>query len=389
MNRNAVIVDMLRTPMGRSKSGVFRQVRAEKLSAVLMEALLARHPELDPRSLDDVIWGCVQQTLEQGFNIARNAALLAGVPQSVPAQTVNRLCGSSMQALHSAVQAIAAGYGDSYLVGGVEHMGHVPMTHGLDPNPELAHRVAKGSGVMGITAEVLARQFNIDRLAQETFAVRSHQLAAQATRSGAFAAEILPVMGHDALGVPVRVSQDEVIRPDTQLADLARLKPAFDAKGTVTAGTSSALSDGAAAMLVMSESRARELGLPIIARVKAMAVTGCAPATMGLGPVGAVQRLLHSAQLSLSDIGLFEFNEAFAVQTLAVIEQLGVQDVLDSKINLNGGAIALGHPLGCSGARIGVTLLNLMRQRQQPLGVAAMCIGFGQGIATLFELMDG
>lgn len=389
MKPNAVIVDLLRSPMGRSKGGVFRQLRAEKLSALLMQAILARQPGLDPTQLDDVIWGCVQQTLEQGFNIARNAALLAGIPQQVPAQTVNRLCGSSMQALHSAVQAIEAEQGQCFLVGGVEHMGHVPMTHGLDPNPELSHQVARGSGVMGITAEVLARQFQISRQAQDEFALRSHQRAAKATAEGAFAREILPVLGVDGSGLPLLVKADEVIRADSSLADLARLKPAFDPRGSVTAGNSSALSDGAAALLVMSESRARELGLSCLARVKAQAVTGCSPSTMGLGPVFAVQKLLAKTGLSLADIGLFELNEAFAAQSLAVVQQLKLSEVLEQKVNLQGGAIALGHPLGCSGARISVTLLNQMRVGQVQWGVAAMCIGFGQGIATLFELMDG
>ncbi|MCA6963267.1 acetyl-CoA C-acyltransferase FadA [Pectobacterium odoriferum] len=381
-----VIVDAVRTPMGRSKGGAFRQLRAEDLSAHLMRSLLSRNAALDAREIDDIYWGCVQQTLEQGFNVARNAALLAEIPMSVPATTVNRLCGSSMQALHDAARAIMVGDANVCLIGGVEHMGHVPMNHGVDFHPGLSRTTAKAAGMMGLTAEMLARMHNIGREMQDQFAARSHQCAHSATQSGAFRHEIVPTAGHDADGALQRFDYDEVIRPDTTVDSLAALKPAFDpVNGTVTAGTSSALSDGASAMLIMSESRAASLGLPVRARIRAMAVVGCDPSIMGYGPVPATKLALKRAGLSLTDIGIFELNEAFAAQTLPCIKDLGLLEQLDEKVNLNGGAIALGHPLGCSGARISATLINLMESRDAQFGVATMCIGLGQGIATVFE----
>ncbi|KFF66876.1 acetyl-CoA C-acyltransferase FadA [Pectobacterium brasiliense] len=381
-----VIVDAVRTPMGRSKGGAFRQVRAEDLSAHLMRSLLSRNAALDAREIDDIYWGCVQQTLEQGFNVARNAALLAEIPMNVPATTVNRLCGSSMQALHDAARAIMVGDADVCLIGGVEHMGHVPMNHGVDFHPGLSRTIAKAAGMMGLTAEMLGRMHNISREMQDQFAARSHQRAHSATQSGAFRHEIIPTAGHDADGVLQRFDYDEVIRPDTTVDSLAALKPAFDpVNGTVTAASSSALSDGAAAMLIMSESRAASLGLPVRARIRAMAVVGCDPSIMGYGPVPATKLALKRAGLSLADIGIFELNEAFAAQTLPCIKDLGLLEQLDEKVNLNGGAIALGHPLGCSGARISTTLINLMEGRDVQFGVATMCIGLGQGIATVFE----
>ncbi|MEQ9875990.1 acetyl-CoA C-acyltransferase FadA [Pectobacterium brasiliense] len=381
-----VIVDAVRTPMGRSKGGAFRQVRAEDLSAHLMRSLLSRNAALDAREIDDIYWGCVQQTLEQGFNVARNAALLAEIPMNVPATTVNRLCGSSMQALHDAARTIMVGDADVCLIGGVEHMGHVPMNHGVDFHPGLSRTIAKAAGMMGLTAEMLGRMHNISREMQDQFAARSHQRAHSATQSGAFRHEIIPTAGHDADGVLQRFDYDEVIRPDTTVDSLAALKPAFDpVNGTVTAASSSALSDGAAAMLIMSESRAASLGLPVRARIRAMAVVGCDPSIMGYGPVPATKLALKRAGLSLADIGIFELNEAFAAQTLPCIKDLGLLEQLDEKVNLNGGAIALGHPLGCSGARISTTLINLMEGRDVQFGVATMCIGLGQGIATVFE----
>ncbi|NIE72148.1 acetyl-CoA C-acyltransferase FadA [Pantoea sp. Acro-807] len=383
---NVVIIDAARTPMGRSKGGAFRQVRAEDLSAHLMRELLSRNPAIDPASLDDIIWGCVQQTLEQGFNIARNAALLAEIPHRVPASTVNRLCGSSMQALHDAARAIMTGDAQTCLIGGVEHMGHVPMSHGVDFHPGLSRTVAKAAGMMGLTAEMLARMHHISREQQDAFAFRSHQRAWAATQRGDFAREIIPTWGHDADGVLKRYESDEVIRPETSLEGLAALRPAFDpVSGTVTAGSSSALSDGAAAMLIMSESRARKLGITPRARIRSMAVTGCDPSIMGYGPVPASKMALKRAGLSVADIGLFELNEAFAAQTLPCIKDLGLMAQMDEKVNLNGGAIALGHPLGCSGARISTTLLNQMTQHDVQFGLATMCIGLGQGIATVFE----
>lgn len=383
--RDAVIVDCARTPMGRSKGGAFRHVRAEQLSAQLILALLKRNPAIDPNTIDDVIWGCVNQTLEQGWNIARMITLLADLPHTVPAQTVNRLCGSSMSAIHSAAQAIQSGNGDCFLIGGVEHMGHVTMSHGIDINPSLCHYVAKGSGMMGLTAEVLAAQYEISREQQDIFAMRSHQRAAAAQSSGAFNNEIVPIEGHNADGFNMLIETDEVIRPDTNLEVLAKLRPAFNpVSGSVTAGNASAISDGASAMLVLSAERAQALGLTPIAKVRGMSVAGVDPAVMGFAPVPAVQKLLKSAGLSLADIDYLELNEAFAAQSLAVMKGLELTDYED-RVNIHGGAIALGHPLGCSGARISTTLLNIMQDKDATLGIATMCIGMGQGVATLFE----
>lgn len=381
-----VIVDAVRTPMGRSKGGMFRHTRAETLSGRLMDALLDRNPAVDPAEIEDVIWGCVNQTLEQGFNIARNAQLLSKIPNTVAAQTVNRLCGSSMQALHDAAAAIMVGNGDLFIAGGVEHMGHVPMGYNVDLNPALSLHSAKASGMMGLTAEMLARQHTISREAQDRFAVRSHQAAYQATQNGGFKSEIVAMEGHDADGALCQFDYDEVIRPETNFEALSNLRPVFDpVNGTVTAGSSSALSDGASALLVMSEGKAKSLGLQPMAKIRAMAVAGCDPAIMGYGPVPATQKALKRAGLSLTDIDLIELNEAFAAQALAVLTGLGLADDFEDKVNLNGGAIALGHPLGCSGARITGTLLHLMNSKDATLGLATMCIGYGQGIATIVE----
>lgn len=384
--KDIVIVDCIRTPMGRSKNGVFRHTRAEDLSAALMKGLLERNPEVDPEELEDIYWGCVQQTLEQGFNIARNSALIAGIPHKVAGVTVNRLCGSSMQALHDAARAIMNGDGDIFMAGGVEHMGHVPMTHGIDFHPGMNKSVAKASGSMGMTAELLSRKFGITREQQDEFGARSHRKAHEATVEGRFAKEIYPINGHNADGELVRVTEDEVIRPETTAEGLSQLRPVFDpANGTVTAGTSSALSDGAAAMLVMSADKAKELGLTPRVKIRSMAVAGCDPSIMGYGPVPATEKALKRAGVSIDDIDVVELNEAFAAQSLPVLKGLKLFDKMEEKVNLNGGAIALGHPLGCSGARISTTLINLMEEKDAKLGLATMCIGLGQGIATVFE----
>lgn len=384
--KNAVIVDCIRTPMGRSKGGMFRHVRAEELSAQVMKSILERNPGVAPESVDDIIWGCVQQTLEQGFNVARNASLLAGIPHSVPAVTVNRLCGSSMQALHDATRAIQCGMGNVYLIGGVEHMGHVPMNHGIDFHPGLSRSVAKAAGMMGLTAELLGKMHGITREMQDEFAARSHRLAHEATLEGRFKNEIVATEGHDEDGILRLCTYDEVIRPETTAEKLAGLRPVFDpANGTVTAGTSSALSDGASAMLVVEEEHAKALGLTIRARVKSMGVAGCDPSIMGYGPVPATQKAFKAAGVSIEDMQVVELNEAFAAQSLPVAKDLGLLDVVDDKVNLNGGAIALGHPLGCSGSRISTTLINLMEAKDAQMGLATMCIGLGQGIATVFE----
>ncbi|KMV29308.1 acetyl-CoA C-acyltransferase FadA [Photobacterium swingsii] len=386
---NAVIVDCIRTPMGRSKAGAFRHVRAEDLSAHLMKGLLSRNPQVDPTQIEDIYWGCVQQTLEQGFNIGRNAALIAGIPHTVGATTVNRLCGSSMQALHDATRAIMVGDAETCIIGGVEHMGHVPMNHGVDFHPGMSKSVAKAAGMMGLTAEMLGRMHGISRDMQDEFAARSHRLAHAATVEGRFKNEILPIEGHDENGALKLFDYDEVIRPETTVEGLAGLRPVFDpVNGTVTAGTSSALSDGASAMLVMSEERAKALGLTIRARVKSMAVAGCDPSIMGYGPVPATQKALKRAGLNINDIGMIELNEAFAAQSLPCAKDLDLLDKVEEKVNLNGGAIALGHPLGCSGSRISTTLINLMEHRDVQFGLATMCIGLGQGIATIFERVE-
>jgi acetyl-CoA acyltransferase len=372
--------------MGRSKGGIFRNVRAETLSAHLMTQLLERNPKVDPADIEDIIWGCVQQTKEQGFNVARNAQLLTNIPRSTGAATINRLCGSSMQALHDAARGIMTGHGDVYMIGGVEHMGHVPMMFNVDFHPGIAKYTAKASGNMGMTAELLGRQNGISRDMQDAFGARSHKRAHQAHLDGRWNNEIVAIEGHDKDGTLKLIEADEVIRPDSTFETMASLRPVFDpVNGTVTAGTSSAISDGAAAMLLMSADKAKALGLTPRAKIRSMAVAGCDAAIMGFGPVPATQKALKRAGLTMADIELAEFNEAFAAQALSCVKQLGWIDEYDDKVNLNGGAIALGHPLGCSGARISTTLLNLMESEDKTLGLATMCIGLGQGVATIFE----
>ncbi len=383
---NVVVVDCLRTPMGRSKGGAFRHTRAEDLSARLMKGILERNPQLNPNEIEDIYWGCVQQTLEQGFNIARNAALLAGLPIEVGAVTVNRLCGSSMQALHDASRSIMVGDAEVCLIGGVEHMGHVPMTHGVDFHPGMSKNVAKAAGMMGLTAEMLGKMHGISREQQDAFAARSHARAHAATLEGRFKNEILPMEAHGPDGTLFTLDYDEVVRPETSVEGLSQLRPVFDpVNGTVTAGSSSALSDGASAMLIMSEAKANQLGLPIRAKIRSMAIAGCDPSIMGYGPVPATKKALKRAGLTMDDIDLVELNEAFAAQSLPCAKDLGLLEKVDDKVNLNGGAIALGHPLGCSGARISTTLINLMESNNAKYGLATMCIGLGQGIATIFE----
>jgi len=384
--RDVVIVDGVRSAMGRTKAGMFRNVRADSLSAELVRALFKRNPGVDPNEVEDVIWGCVNQTLEQGMNIGRNIAMLAELPRTVPGQTVNRLCGSSMQALHTAAAQIMTGQGDVFVIGGVEHMGHVGMMHGIDLNPAASKYYAKASNMMGLTAEMLGMMNGISREMQDQFGLISHKKAWAATLEGRFKNEIIGIEGHDANGFRVLCEIDEVIRQDASLEQLASLKPAFNPKGgTVTAGTSSALSDGASAMLIMSAERAQSLGLKPRAKIRSMAVAGCEAAIMGWGPVPATQKALKRAGLSINDIQTIELNEAFAAQGMAVLKGLNILDKAEERVNHNGGAIALGHPLGCSGARITTTLLNVMEQKDTELGLATMCIGLGQGIATVIE----
>ncbi|PWQ95859.1 acetyl-CoA C-acyltransferase FadA [Leucothrix arctica] len=386
---DVVIIDAVRTPMGKSKGGAFRNVRAEKLSAEVIKALLARNEALPAKDIEDVIWGCVNQTKEQGFNIARNALLLAGLPHSVSGQSVNRLCGSSMSALHTAAQAIMSGQGDVFIVGGVEHMGHISIMHGVDINAEMSKHAAKASMMMGVTAEMLGKINGITREMQDQFGARSHQLAAKAAETGLWDNEIIPVEGHAADGSKIMVTADEVIRPETTVEGLAMLKPSFIPKvGTVTAGTSSSFSDGASGMLLMSAGKAKELGLTPRAKIVSMAVAGCDPAIMGFGPVPASQKALKRAGLSMDDIDYIELNEAFAAQGLAVLKNLKLLDRMDEHVNIKGGAIALGHPLGCSGTRITTTLLNVLEDKNASLGLATMCIGMGMGVSTVIERLN-
>jgi acetyl-CoA acyltransferase len=385
-DNDAVIVDCARTPMGRSKNGVFRFRRADDLSADLIEAVLERNAALDPADIEDVIWGCVNQTKEQGWNVARMLMLLTRIPHTVAAQTVSRLCGSSMAALHTATQAIQTGNGNVFVVGGVEHMGHLPMDYGVDPNPRLSKHVAKAAGMMGLTAEALAMLHGITREEQDQFGLRSQQRAYAAQQSGAFDREIVPIEGHDEAGLKQLIRHDTTIRGDTTIEALRDLPPAFNPKGgTVTAGTSSQIADGASMMLVMSAAKAKALGMKPRARIVSMGIAGVDPSIMGYGPVPSTQKALARAKLTIDDMDFVELNEAFAGQSLPVLNDLNLRDKMDEKVNLNGGAIALGHPFGCSGTRITTTLLHIMEARDGHFGLATMCIGLGQGISTIIE----
>jgi acetyl-CoA acyltransferase len=380
----AVVIEAVRTPIGRAhpEKGMYRDVRADDLSADLMRALLEK-VNLPASEVEDIQWGCVKQQNEQGFNISRMAALIAGLPIEVGGATVNRLCGSSLQAINSAAQSIAANCEDVQIAGGVEHMHHIPMELGFDASPRLFFHHSPATMNMGVTAENLAIKYKISRKEQDEFSLRSHQKATQATDSGAFAAEVVPTWGRDDEGRRKLLTVDQNIRRDTTLEALAALKPAFMPDGgTITAGNSSPLSVGAAAVLIMSEERAKLLGLKPKVKVRAMAVAGVDPSVMGIGPVPAVHKALERAGLKLEDIDLIELNEAFAAQSLAVLRLLkaGLE-----KVNVNGGAIAIGHPLGASGARISTTLIHAMLKRKAQFGLATMCIGAGQGIATIYE----
>ena len=382
--KSAVIIDAIRTPIGKASSdaGYYRDVRADDLSAHCMRALVNR-TGIDPHLVEDVRWGCVQQQGEQGFDIARMAGLIAGLPIETAGVTINRNCASSLQALNDCAQSIAAGCEDVQIAGGVEHMEHVPMSRGYDPAPSLFRRHSEGMMQMGLTAEYLAGKYRVGRTEQDEFALRSHQFAGQATDSGAFSSEICGTWGRDASGRKVELTGDQGIRRETSLEALGALPPAFNpAGGSVTAGTSSQISVGAAALLVMSEDKARELGLKPMARIRAMAVAGVDPCEMGIGPVPAVHKALQRAGLQLDDIQSIEINEAFAVQVLSVIKLLGINA---ERVNTRGGAIAIGHPLGASGARIATTLLHRMRDEGARFGLATLCVGQGQGVATIFE----
>jgi len=381
---SAVIIDCVRTAIGRAHKdkGVFRQVRSDDLAVASIEAIVMR-TGIDPEIIEDVVMGNTQQTMEQGLNTARTIGLMAGLSVHAGGTTINRLCGSSLQAVNQAAHSIMAGAEDVQIVGGLEHMQHLPMDHGLDINPKLFHRTSKGALHMGVTAEFLAQTQDISREDQDEFALSSHRKATAAQKADEFATEIVPVYGLDEEGGVILVEADQCVRHDTSLEALAALPPAFMPRGgTVTAGNSSPLNDGAAAMLVMSAKKAGELGLDPLVRVRATAVAGVEPSVMGTGPVPATQKVLQRAGLTLNDIDLIELNEAFAAQSLSCIRMLRLSE---DKVNVRGGAIAIGHPLGASGARIATTLIHAMVDRDVNLGLATMCIGVGQGIAAVFE----
>ena len=382
-----VVVACCRTAIGRSHParGLFRHVRGDELAAAVVAAVVTRSG-VDPATVEDVVLGATQQRGELGGNVARTVALMAGLPLAAAGTTVNRLCGSSLQALAQACHAIAAGAENVQVAGGVEHMHHLPMDSAVDIHPRALARSSRGMLSMGLTAEHLAALHGIDRRRQEAFALESHARAARADDAGLFDDEIVPVIGHDEAGGVVEAVADQSIRRDTSLETMAALEPAFLPKlGTVTAATSAPVSDGAAALLVMSEAEAARQGLEPLARVVATAVVGVPPALMGTGPIAATRKLLGRAAargITLADVDLVELNEAFAAQAIHCIDELGLDP---AKVNVRGGSLAIGHPLGASGARITTTLLHAMRDSGARLGLATMCIGLGQGIAVLFE----
>ena len=377
MDRSVVIAGFKRSPHHFANKGDLRRVRPDDLVADVVKALVAE-TKVDPAAIEDLILGCAFPEGEQGFNMARMVVFLAGLPQSVAGTTVNRYCGSSMQAIHQAAGAIQLGAGEAFLCAGVESMTRVPMM-GFNPapNPKLAAELPQAYFNMGVTAENLAVKYQITRESQQDFAIRSQGRAAQAWAEGRFAAEIVPIVTKDGT-----VDRDGTVRPDTTQEGLSGLKPAFDQNGTVTAGTSSPLTDGASATLVTTEAFARAAGLPILARIKSIAVSGCAPEIMGIGPVGASKKALARAGVSIRDIDVVELNEAFAAQALAVGRDLELDW---AKTNIDGGAIALGHPLGASGARITGKAASVLKREGGSLALATMCIGGGQGIATVLE----
>ena len=390
-----VIVSAVRTPVGRAPKGALSTTRPDDLAAIALKGALSRVPALDKAAIDDVILGCAQPEGEQGWDVARWAILRAGLPVEVPGLTVNRLCSSGLEAIALANARIVAGAASAIIAGGVESMSLLPFG-GLkpSPNPWLAEHYPASLLTMGLTAERVARHYNISRQDQDAFALASHQKALAAQAEGRFAGELVPVPvataapGSNA-GKPAVTegifTADEGPRADTSAEALARLKPAFHAQGTVTAGNSSQTSDGAAAVVVMDAVRARELGIVPLARLLAYAVTGCLPEEMGIGPVTAIPKALQRAGLTLADIGLIELNEAFASQALAVMRELGLDA---ERVNVNGGAIALGHPLGCTGAKLTASLLAEMQRRGVRYGMVTMCVGGGMGAAGIFELLS-
>jgi len=390
MNRDVVIVSAARTPIGKAKRGGLATVRPDEMAASVIQDLLKRTPSLEPVEIDDVVFGCAFPEGEQGMNMARMITLRAGLPDSVPAETINRYCSSGVQSIAHLAYAINAGDIDVGIGGGAESMSLVPMMgYKFSPNPHFAQDLPHYYTNMGLTAENVALKYDISRDDQDAFSFRSHQKAAKAVESGLFDPELVPVdvrVAEYADGKMVQksftVRRDEGPRSDTSIEALARLKPAFKEGGMVTAGNSSQMSDGAAAVIVMSAEKAAQLGLKPLARFVNFAVGGVPPELMGIGPVVAIPKALKKAGLSLADIDLIELNEAFAAQSLAVIRTLEMDE---QKINVNGGAIALGHPLGCTGAKLTVQLINEMGRRGSKYGMVTMCIGGGMGGAAIFE----
>jgi acetyl-CoA acyltransferase len=394
-NKDAVIVAAARTAVGRAKRGSLATTRPDDMAAEVIRDLLKRAEGLDPVEIDDVILGCAFPEGEQGMNMARMVSLRAGLPQSVPAETVNRFCSSGLQTIAHAANAIMAGQAKTIIAGGTESMTMLPMT-GLKfaPNPFFAVESPEVYTNMGLTAENVAERYGVSREDQDSFALLSHQNANRAVQSGLFDPEIVPMdveiiepgsNGNSPIKRAFTFKRDEGPRADTSFEALAKLRPVFKVDGTVTAGTSSQMSDGAAGVIVMSRARAEEIGFKPLVRFIAYAVGGVAPELMGIGPTVAIPKVLDLAGLSLEDIGLIELNEAFAAQSLAVIRELG----LDQEItNVNGGAIALGHPLGCTGAKLATQLVYEMRRRDVQYGMVSMCIGGGMGAAGIFENLN-
>lgn len=379
-----VIVACCRTAIGRSHAerGLFRHVRGDELATAAVVAAVERSG-VDPATIEDLLLGATQQRGELGGNVARAVGLMAGLPLTTAGVTINRLCGSGIEAILQASRAIIAGAENVQVVAGVEHMHHQPMDEGVDFHPRVVARSSRGMLSMGLTAEHLAASRGIDRRRQEDFALESHGRAVRASDAGAFAAEIVPVFGHDEAGAMVEARIDQSMRRDTSREAMARLEPAFLPKiGTVTAATSAPLSDGAAALVIMSLAEARRQGVVPLARVVAGAVVGVPPAVMGTGPVAATGKLLRRLSIDLGAIDLVELNEAFAAQALCCIDELGLDP---ARVNVRGGALAIGHPLGASGVRIVTTLVHAMCDRGDRLGLATMCIGLGQGIALVVE----
>lgn len=390
--REAVIVAGARTPVGKAKKGTLAHVRPDDLGALVVKETLKRAGNYEG-TIDDLIMGCAMPEAEQGNNMARNIGALAGLPHTVPAITINRFCSSGLQAIAYAAQGIMLGHADTAIAGGAESMSLIPMAgHVIRPNVKLAETAPEYYMGMGHTAEEVAKKYGITREDQDAFAVRSHQKAAKAIQEGKFVDEIVPVdvtfrsVGKDNKLVErtVQFSQDEGVRPDTNVQSLAKLRPAFSVTGSVTAGNASQTSDGAAALMIMDREKAESLGLKPLAKFRSFAVGGVPPEIMGVGPVVAVPKAVRLAGLEMSDINLFELNEAFASQSLQVIRELGLDE---EKVNVNGGAIALGHPLGCTGAKLTLTLIHELKRRQQQFGVVTMCIGGGMGAAGVFEML--